>query len=100
MGKESKRADAIVDRDDDEPLGRKVRAYIHGDVAGAGTEAATVDVHEHRTSIGRLRRGPHVQVEAVLAHRTAKQELEGPRAERGRSRLHARRRELVRGTHT
>ena len=67
---EAERTEAVVDRDDDDvAVHREVRAVVPRRVARAPDERAAVDPHHHRPARVVARRGPHVEVEAVLAVR-------------------------------
>jgi hypothetical protein len=51
MGKESKNAEAIVDRHQDDPLARERLAVVPRLGARAYLEAAPVDPHHHRQAV-------------------------------------------------
>src|SRR5688572_1821965 len=96
MREEAKRTDAIVGGHHDDAFLRELGAVIHGDRAGPFGEGAAVDPEHHRESCARIfRRGPHVQVQAVLTDRTLRHEFFGPRQPRSRLRLRAACAELV-----
>ena len=89
VGKEAKRAQAVVDRDDDDSGRREFRSVVVA--AGVLGEAAAVDPYEHRPlSVATQARREHVEVEAVLR--------EGTRPRKPARRLRAARRVLRRVT--
>src|SRR5262245_27510288 len=73
MRKETEDAEAVIDRDEDDPLACERLAVVAWLGAGPGLEAAAVNPHHHRQAIGRRRRGrPDVQVQAIFAGWAAK----------------------------
>ena len=79
--KEPEDAQPVVDRDDDDALARERVAIVPRLAAGARLEPAAVDPHHHRQPIARRRRrGPDVQIEAVLARRAWKRDVAENRA--------------------
>jgi hypothetical protein len=60
-------ADAIVDRNNDHPLARHRRTIIHRRSIVPAAKRAAMNPHDHRR-LPRARR-PHIESEAVLAHR-------------------------------
>jgi hypothetical protein len=74
--KEPEDAQPVIDRDNDDPLARERIAIVTRLSAGTRLEPTAVDPHHHRQPIARRRRrGPHVEIEAVLARRTWKRDV-------------------------
>ena len=69
---------------------RQARAVVRDVGAVADPQSAAMDPHQHRRAVFRSRRGPDVQVEAVLAHPVHARVVEPARRARNRV-LHARR---------
>ena len=67
VGEKAEDVQAVVDGHHHRALGRQSGAVVDGGRARAAGVAAAVDPVEHRQGLGRLRRRPHVQEEAVLA---------------------------------
>src|SRR5579872_2852812 len=80
MNEEAEDVRPIIDRNGDDAAPRHARAIITRLRAIAVLEASAEDVHEHRKLllIG-LRRCPHVEIEAVLAHAAAAEPVVGAR---------------------
>ena len=88
---EPRHAHTVGEAHKDDAARGQFRAVVHGVRRGAAVEAAAVDPHEHRQLRGGgRRRGPDVQVQAVLAQAARR---------RTAHRLHARRSEPVRTPH-
>ena len=99
MCHEAEGPEAVVDRDQHHALLREIAAHEDRVGRGALLEGAAMDPdHDRQCLVGRCRRGPQVQAEAVLAHRLDAREFRVDRIG-GAARLHALRCETVGPAH-
>ena len=85
MRHEAEGVHPVVDRDQHDTLAGEPVAVVHRDAAPTRSPAAAVDPdHDRQPSVGALGRCPHVQIQTILTHETARACLHAGRSERVR----------------